>query len=470
LTTAFGLFGFDQHEWVNRKHYQIRKVGDYLVYHRGSADGNWLKDLDLSHSQAGTLDFPIEIPTGARCVAVHRFHNHLFEVVDWLGEMEELMDREARNYLDALVNKAGSDASMENLTAAAEEIHTPEFLYGVGRDSGSGELYGLLPGRLVFPRPSVADFLQETLRDFKEDTGRSKGGLMSVVRVEDNMKQIQMAWNPSALSSFVKNVGNHLAANYLNQGGPEMIVKRVMAEKDLSPSINDELILRNPRWVMLDQVPVFNPPRPKVDSKPGHAIPERSADCTPDQIDLSNYYNASLRDSWHQGGLDGNDLSNLGAGFKKFAGVGFDVRGIIQLTGLLAEQQLSVRFPEIVREIQMNRTFNKIHLLHGTGWAADFGSQIAMLQLYYEDGTTAELPIVYGQHVVDWWTQDPNHSVEKSEVAWEGSNGASVGSGISLRLYRTTWENPNPENKVKYFDYISMHTGSAPFMIAVTVE
>lgn len=470
FTSTFGLLGFDQHEWVNRKSFQVRKVEDFLIYHRGGSEGDWLKNLALETSAKHSIPLPATIPVGTRRVEVHRFHNHLFEIIDWLSGIEKLMERETRTYLDTLVNQAGASPSMETLSATASEVEMPVFLYGVGREAETGDLYGLLPGRFIFPRPSVSGFLEETLRDFKDDETRQNGGLMSTTRVEDNMKQIQFTWNSAALSSLIRNVGNHLGKNYLSKGGPALIKERLLTEKDASESIREELVARNPRWVMLDQIPVFNKPGPKVDSHPGHPIPERSKECTGQQIDLSNHYNASLKDSWHKGGLVDNDLDNLSSGIRTVDGVHFDVRGIVQLTGQLAEQQLNVRFPELVREIPVNQKFRNFHLFHGTGWQADEGTQIAMIQLYYEDGTTASLPIIYGEHVMDWWTQNQDQKVEKSVVAWEGSNGASVGSGITLRLYKTTWENPHPEKEVQYFDYLSMNQASAPFMISATVD
>src|SRR5437660_2578137 len=60
------------------------------------------------------------------------------------------------------------------------------------------------------------------------------------------------------------------------------------------------------------------------------AIPPRPDDAPPRLIDLSNYYNAALTESWHEK-IGGNDLSELTPGARELAGTLFDVRGLIQL-------------------------------------------------------------------------------------------------------------------------------------------
>src|SRR5206468_5961804 len=78
-------------------------------------------------------------------------------------------------------------------------------------------------------------------------------------------------------------------------------------------------------------------------------IPARPAEAKAGMIDLSAYYNAPLNETWFPTNIirSGNDLSALPLGLQKFAGVEFDVRGLIQLSSSALEE-LGRQFPRQV--------------------------------------------------------------------------------------------------------------------------
>jgi len=75
--------------------------------------------------------------------------------------------------------------------------------------------------------------------------------------------------------------------------------------------------------------------------------------------------------------------------------------------------------------------------------------------------------------LLDWWAwpkgrsrvSDPN-----TAVAWTGRNPAATDQGVKLRLFKTAFPNPRPDQEIKSIDYLSGMAGSAPFMIAMTLE
>jgi hypothetical protein len=94
-----------------------------------------------------------------------------------------------------------------------------------------------------------------------------------------------------------------------------------------------------------------------------------------------------------------------------------------------------------------------------------------LLRTTYADGTSATIPIVYGQDVLDWWKYPGAADPKRGKVAWEGTNEAAKEFEATLRLYLTTWENPHPDKGVKAIDYSStMDTPCAPFCVALTAE
>jgi len=144
----------------------------------------------------------------------------------------------------------------------------------------------------------------------------------------------------------------------------------------------------------------------------------------------------------------------------------FDVRGIVQLAG-----QHARAFPEKAEGIEVGTEAARLHFLHATGWAAAAGTQIAAFVVRFKDGKTAEVPVVYGEDVSDWWQYPQNRfKGSRGKVVWVGSNPACRGLGGWLKLYKTSWENPRPGVEIASIDYVSSLTSAAPFLVAVTAE
>ena len=195
-----------------------------------------------------------------------------------------------------------------------------------------------------------------------------------------------------------------------------------------------------------------------------------------------------------------NDLADLPSGLHKFAGVEFDVRGVIQLDGQTLREE-GGKYPERVDGIPVNRKIYRMHVLHAAGWQAPKNAVIGAYVLHYADGSQKEFEIVYGKHVLDWWRYDDLPlDPENTQTAWtgfndmarnmvdsgpearivDGANRLLQSFGLSklsaqevsgpLRLFKTAWDNPQPDIEVESIDYVSKMTDSAPFLIAITVE
>jgi hypothetical protein len=130
--------------------------------------------------------------------------------------------------------------------------------------------------------------------------------------------------------------------------------------------------------------------------------------------------------------------------------------------------------PAKVLGIPVNATFNKLHVLHATGWGGGGevldGTIIGYYVLQYDDHSAHSIPIVYGNDVRDWHDHDGFKPTTSSKLGWVGTNAFTSEYGIRLRLYVSTWENPHPERRVLTIDCCSTNTLCAPFCIAMTVE
>ena len=108
------------------------------------------------------------------------------------------------------------------------------------------------------------------------------------------------------------------------------------------------------------------------------------------------------------------------------------------------------------------------------------GTTVAKLVIHYENGRSNNLELVAGENAFDWWnplfkTGIPDRWVRLApgtERAWTGSNPyiRIWQPEFSLILYRTTFDNPQPELKVSSVDYVSTQTITSPFLVGLTVD
>jgi RNA polymerase sigma factor (sigma-70 family) len=188
-------------------------------------------------------------------------------------------------------------------------------------------------------------------------------------------------------------------------------------------------------------------------------------------VDLSQQYNGDLGTCWLPGFNPENHLAGLPRGRQVFAKTVFDVRGVVQLQGQEWRRR-GYGFPERVEGIAVGSPCRKIHILHANSAFADpAGTTVASLRLHYEDGGQAQIDIKQGDHILDWWRwKDLQPSTPSSVLAWTGYNPAASAARKKIQLFKTTFPNPFPEKRLTTIDYISAMAGSAPFMIALTVE
>ncbi|MCI0746832.1 MAG: serine/threonine-protein kinase [Verrucomicrobia subdivision 3 bacterium] len=205
---------------------------------------------------------------------------------------------------------------------------------------------------------------------------------------------------------------------------------------------------------------------------PSTPTPARSPDATPNLIDLTRYYNASLAQTWLPTNYVGrsNDLAQLPVGVQKLNGVAFEIRGLIQLSGSALEN-FGARFPQRVANIPVQRKCRKLHFLQGAAWEALYGTVIGKYVVTYADGERREIKIVFGKNVREWWfpPTQPQITMEAA-VAWQGTNPASRNMGMALRIYQFQWENPRPDTEVHTIDFVSSMEKPAPFLLAITAE
>jgi hypothetical protein len=204
-------------------------------------------------------------------------------------------------------------------------------------------------------------------------------------------------------------------------------------------------------------------------------IPPRSAATPPNLVDLSSYYTASLDDDWMVSA--GSNLQPLPKGVQTFAGTTFDVRGLIQLSGITLLQAAGIDptaphpyYPDAVNGIVVRATAQRIHFLHAACWAAADGEKVGDYVVHYAGGALATIPILYLRSLRDWWTKAGDPMPTEAAVAWAGQNEIAVKRGLQVVLFDYTWTNPQPVVQIDTIDFISAGATSSPFFIAITLQ
>ncbi|MFO7697656.1 MAG: hypothetical protein R6X16_10940 [Anaerolineae bacterium] len=251
-----------------------------------------------------------------------------------------------------------------------------------------------------------------------------------------------------------------LARYVANNPLPDVTITSIDLNSELAGSapflVAVTLERNNPTYEWFDSVSIYN-----------HIIP-RSPAATSDQVDLSEYYSASLDDDWFH--HSGHDLHDVPRGLQKFGGVTFDVRGLIVLGSNHSLEITGLALPEELIGIPVNRKGRAIHFLHACAFDSPPGTRIGEYRVHYANGMIKSADIVYSRNVMDWWVNPGHGKVTDAEEAWFGSNAATREIGRQTRLIKYSWQNPLPDVEITTIDFVSALEAAAPMVMAITVE
>jgi len=198
-------------------------------------------------------------------------------------------------------------------------------------------------------------------------------------------------------------------------------------------------------------------------------IPPRDPRAATSQIDLTGHYNLTLTNSSLASGRQReNSLSEVPQGLVRLAGIDFDVRGVIRLSG---GSPLLRKYPRRVGNVPAGCICRQIHFLHATAGSEPEGTRIGSFVMHFANGQIREMPIVYGGNVRDFWVWSKEAPAPPGLIqAWTGHNAEASAKGTTVRLFKATWKNPLPEMPIESIDFESDLTNCEPFLLAITAE
>jgi len=172
-------------------------------------------------------------------------------------------------------------------------------------------------------------------------------------------------------------------------------------------------------------------------------------------LDLSNVFNITLYDipfddfPANHAQNRTNHLASLPKGIQKFGGVPFFIQGVLHLT----RKSQNLPFPTEIQGIPVKQRCSRMHVLHGFVSSETVTEEIAHLAV----NTAGEISRI--------------SLPGKGDVpVWEATISAPKLENRRLVLFRTTWENPHPENVIATLNFASGMTEAAPFLLAITLE
>jgi hypothetical protein len=179
-------------------------------------------------------------------------------------------------------------------------------------------------------------------------------------------------------------------------------------------------------------------------------------------VDIQPQANTKLTDG------QGGGLASLAKGEQTLAGVKFKVdSGYITVSGDPRND------PGRVEGIKVDTTCRKLHFLHACHRNAKENDILGYYTVNYEDKSQETIALVYWKDIANWWYGPNEGAPSRARVAWKGTNDTvKREGGAGIRLYMTTWKNPEPKKKVVSIDFgaTTCRYGTSPFCVAITAE
>jgi RNA polymerase sigma factor (sigma-70 family) len=181
-------------------------------------------------------------------------------------------------------------------------------------------------------------------------------------------------------------------------------------------------------------------------------------------VDLDRRGNDFLADG---PGGNGNDLDRLPRGIHRLGDVYFHIgEKMVHVRGRMRPD-----LPSSVKGIPVRARADRVHFLHATQGGKDPGTLIGAYLLRYADGTSEQVPLVYGRNIANWWSFPIKDDATEAKTHWTGSNDVTdLNPGVIIRLSAITWTNPHPEREITALDVLSSGNDCDPFLAAMTLS
>ena len=129
--------------------------------------------------------------------------------------------------------------------------------------------------------------------------------------------------------------------------------------------------------------------------------------------------------------------------------------------------------------IPIGQKFKSIHFLHaadGEDRTSPVGTQLGRYVLHFANGSNHEFSVESGTHLRDWQYsgKNPDNAADNKRLGevWSGADPAKaqVLDPMNIGLFKTTWHNPHPSERVEHIELISTHPTMTTIVVGITLE
>ena len=226
------------------------------------------------------------------------------------------------------------------------------------------------------------------------------------------------------------------------------------------------------------------PPRVHVNSEefpsegPLHSVPWQSifrniptnSNQTEEPANISSY---QILLAGHPTNRISQQLTGFPTTLAIFKGILFDTRHTIQLSCRNTDPS-GPRLENVASGIPIHQTCHRMHFLGNLDNALSAIPRltpVAYLNVHYQNGQTASVPIRTDVDLSDWW-ENPwkTNDTLRATVAWRGFNKSSEENDKGIRVNLYSWTNPLPDLRIETIDLESAHEVPSLFVVGITVE
>lgn len=113
--------------------------------------------------------------------------------------------------------------------------------------------------------------------------------------------------------------------------------------------------------------------------------------------------------------------------------------------------------------VPIGRAARTVAFLHATGWYGAEGDVVGRYEIVHADGTTTEVPLVYGRNIAAW-TETDVVTIDL-EQPWRGR----TVNGLEAAAYQLRWRNPRPEVPIDRIELVGSGGIAAPALFGITL-
>ncbi|MCC7376755.1 MAG: carboxypeptidase regulatory-like domain-containing protein [Verrucomicrobiales bacterium] len=174
-------------------------------------------------------------------------------------------------------------------------------------------------------------------------------------------------------------------------------------------------------------------------------------------------------------------------GSNVFGGIEFHLDGIIRLQGAFPESDAKTHRDRVVVPlvttngsgpktvvVQHGTNVGSLHFIGATAYDAPLETKIAEVVWRYTDGSFKRTPIQYAVQVRDGWRtrfEQPARVLSPhAKVVWRGTHPDAARNGRTLRLYRFSLANPEPQRSIRQLELVSARARATLIVLAMTLD